>query len=123
MKVARPFQGVGLLLHKHGLEPPMELSVAIRESHKDGKVTREVRYFFSSMPVGVQRSAQSVRGHWSIENTLHWCLGFTFREDESRLQNRQPSNNLAWLRRFALNQIKDKESIAMRRRKAGWNLD
>jgi len=102
------------------------IGVAIRESHKDGKVTREVRYFISSMPVGVQRFAQAVRGHWSIENTLHWCLDVTFREDESRLRNRQAGNNLAWLRRFALSllkQIKDKESIAMRRRKAGWNPD
>ncbi len=102
------------------------IGVAIRESHKDGKVTREVRYFISSIPVGVQRFAMAVRGHWSIENTLHWCLDVTFREDESRLRNRQASNNLAWLRRFALSllkQIKDKESIAMRRRKAGWNPD
>jgi hypothetical protein len=60
----------------------------------------------------------------AIENTLHWCLDVTFREDESRLRDRHAANNLAWLKRFALSllkQIDDKESIAMRRRMAGWN--
>lgn len=100
------------------------IGVAIRESHQGDKVTREVRYFISSLRVSVKRFARAVRGHWAIENTLHWCLDVTFREDESRLRNRLAANNLAWLKRFAiglLKQIDDKESIAMRRRMAGWN--
>ena len=100
------------------------IGVAIRESQKGDVVTREVRYFICSIRVSVKRFAHAVRGHWAIESTLHWCLDVTFREDESRLRNRHAANNLAWLRRFALSllkQIDDKESIAMRRRMAGWN--
>jgi predicted transposase YbfD/YdcC len=100
------------------------IGVAIRESHQGERVTREVRYFLCSIRVSVKRFARAVRGHWAIENTLHWCLDVTFREDESRLRHRLAANNLAWLKRFALSllkQIDDKESIAMRRRMAGWN--
>jgi predicted transposase YbfD/YdcC len=100
------------------------IGVAIRESRQGDAVTREVRYFICSIRVSVKRFARAVRGHWAIENTLHWCLDVTFREDESRLRDRHAANNLAWLKRFALSllkQIDDKESIAMRRRMAGWN--
>lgn len=100
------------------------IGVAIRLSSKAGKVTQDERFFLSSLPLGVKRFANAVRGHWAIENTLHWCLDVTFREDESRLRNRFAADNVAWLKRFAislLKQRKDKESVAMRRRMAGWN--
>jgi predicted transposase YbfD/YdcC len=102
------------------------IGVAIRESRAGDKVTREIRYFICSIRVSVKRFARAVRGHWAIENTLHWCLDVTFREDESRLRDRHAANNMAWLKRFAitlLKQMDDKESIAMRRRMAGWNPD
>lgn len=100
------------------------IGVAIRVSQQGDKVTREVRYFISSLRLSVKRFAHAIRGHWGIENTLHWCLDVTFREDESRLRNRQAADNVAWLKRFAISLLKqrnDKESIAMRRRMAGWN--
>jgi len=100
------------------------IGIAIRMSEQGDKVTREVRYFISSLRLSVKRFARGVRGHWGIENTLHWCLDVTFREDESRLRHRRIADNIAWLKRFAislLKQCKDKESIAMRRRMAGWN--
>lgn len=102
------------------------IGIAIRVSEAGDKVTHEVRYFISSLRLGVKRFASAVRGHWGIENTLHWCLDVTFREDESRLRNRHAADNVAWLKRFAislLKQVADKESIAMRRRMAGWNID
>jgi predicted transposase YbfD/YdcC len=102
------------------------IGVAIRISRKDGRETSEVRYYISSLRLGVRRFAASVRGHWGIENTLHWCLDVTFREDDSRLRDRHAADNLAWLKRFAISLLKqqtDKESIAMRRRMAGWNVD
>ena len=74
----------------------------------------------------VNRFARYVRGHWAIENTLHWCLDVTFREDENRVRNRTAADNLAWLKRFGLSLLKqqnDKHSIAMRRRVAGWNIN
>lgn len=102
------------------------IGVAIRHSESGSGETDEVRYFISSLPLSIKRFAASVRGHWSIENTLHWCLDVTFREDENRTRNRTLAENLAWLKRFAislLKQVDDKESIAMRRRMSGWNPD
>lgn len=102
------------------------IGVAIRISKRNAKETGDVRYYISSTKMGVRRFAKSIRGHWAIENTLHWCLDVTFREDESRLRNRHAANNIAWLKRFAISILKqqpDKESIAMRRRMAGWNSE
>lgn len=102
------------------------IGVVVRVSEQQGKVTCETRYFLSSLALGVKQFAHAVRGHWAIENTLHWCLDVTFREDESRLRNRIAGENVAWLKRFAIGLIKQqhsKESVAMRRRKAGWNED
>lgn len=102
------------------------IGVAVRVSEQGGKETSDIRYFISSLRLGVKRFANAVRGHWGIENTLHWCLDVTFREDESRLRNRHSADNLAWLKRFAISLLKqqnDHESIAMRRRMAGWNTD
>jgi predicted transposase YbfD/YdcC len=74
----------------------------------------------------VQLFATVVRGHWGIENTLHWCLDVTFREDDSRVRERNLTNNMAWLKRVAislLKQVPDKDSVAMRRRTCGWSDD
>jgi predicted transposase YbfD/YdcC len=102
------------------------IGVAIRQSESALKSSTEVRFYIASVPMGVKRFARYVRGHWAIENTLHWCLDVTFREDENRVRDRSTANNLAWLKRFGLSLLKqqdDKYSIAMRRRVAGWNLD
>jgi predicted transposase YbfD/YdcC len=102
------------------------IGVAIRQSESGTKSSSEVRFFIASIPMGVKDFARYVRGHWAIENTLHWCLDVTFREDENRVRDRTTANNMAWLKRFALSMLKqqdDKYSVAMRRRVAGWNLD
>lgn len=102
------------------------IGVAIRISQQNGKETSDVRYYISSLRLGVRRFATAVRGHWGIENSLHWCLDVTFREDQSRLRDRYAADNIAWLKRFAISLLKqqtDKETIAMRRRMAGWNID
>ena len=100
------------------------IGVAIRLSTCGDKETYDVRYYINSLPLDVRLFAKSVRGHWGIENTLHWCLDVTFREDDSRVRERNLTNNMAWLKRFAislLKQVPDKLSIAMRRRCCGWN--
>jgi predicted transposase YbfD/YdcC len=100
--------------------------VAIRNSESQGKTTTDVRYYLSSLRLGIKQVAAAVRGHWGIENTLHWCLDVTFREDDDRTRNRRAADNLAWLKRFAISVLKqqtDKEIIAMRRRMAGWNIE
>jgi hypothetical protein len=65
-----------------------------------------------------------VRSHWGIENTCHWSLDMTFREDESRIRDVHVRENFAWLNRFTLSLLKQhplKDSIAMKRRACGWN--
>ena len=102
------------------------LGVAIRMSEEDGEETIDTRFYISSLRRSIRPFARSVRGHWGIENTLHWCLDMTFREDESRVRSRRSADNLAWLRRLALTLLKHhpaKKSIAMKRRVAGWDVD
>jgi len=102
------------------------IGVTLRESQRGDKTTIDTRCFLSSLRLGVKQFAVAARGHWGIENTLHWCLDVTFREDDSRVRNRHAAENLAWLKRFAISLLKqcpDKESIAMRRRMAAWNID
>ncbi len=100
------------------------IGVAIRSSYSNGKESIDRRYYLCSLAMDVNRFSRVVRGHWAIENNLHWCLDVTFSEDESRLRNRFAAENVAWLKRFAIGLIKQspsKESIAMQRRMAGWN--
>jgi predicted transposase YbfD/YdcC len=100
------------------------IGVAIRHSKTSSGEADDVHFYISSLKLNVRRFATCVRGHWGIKKTLHWCLDVTFREDENRVRNRTLSDKLAWLKRFAislLKQVEDKESIAMRRRMAGWN--
>jgi predicted transposase YbfD/YdcC len=91
---------------------------------RDGKETREIRYFISSLPVKVRQFANAVRSHWGIENACHWCLDVTYREDDSRIRDRHLRENFAWLNRLTLSLLKQhssKDSVAMKRRACGWN--
>ena len=60
----------------------------------------DVRYYISSLGMGVKRFAGEARGHWGVENTCHWTLDMTFREDDSRLRGRLIRENFAWLNRL-----------------------
>jgi predicted transposase YbfD/YdcC len=91
---------------------------------RDGKETIQTRYYLSSLSMGVKRFANAVRSHWGIENSCHWSLDFTFREDESRIREKNLRENFAWLNRFLLSLLKQhpgKDSVVMRRRGCGWN--
>ena len=102
----------------------LTIGVAMLSCVRDGKETAEIRYFISSLPMGVQRFAHAVRSHWAIENTCHWSLDVTYREDESRIRNQHLRENFAWLNRFTLSLLKQhptKDSLAMKRRNCGWD--
>lgn len=91
---------------------------------RDGKESIEVRYYISSLTVDVKRFARAGRGHWGIENSCHWSLDMTLREDESRLRERNLRENFAWLNRFALSLFKQhpgRQSLVMKRRSSGWS--
>lgn len=91
---------------------------------RDGKETIETRYYISSLPMSVKLFAHAIRSHWGIENSCHWSLDMTYREDESRIREPHLRENFAWLNRFTLSLLKQhpgKDSIAMRRRACGWS--
>ena len=83
----------------------------------------ETRYYVSSADLDAERAGQAVRGHWAIENSLHWVLDVTFGEDQSRLRKGFGAKNMAVVRHFAFNLVraaKDKHSIRLRRKLATW---
>lgn len=84
----------------------------------------DTRYFISSANLTAERAAHAVRGHWLIENALHWTLDIVFKDDQSRLRKGHGAINMAIVRHFAINLVRsidDKRSIKLRRKKAGWN--
>ena len=96
---------------------------AIREV--GGKRTVERRYYLSSLALDVALFARAVRGHWGVENKLHWILDVCFREDQSRARAGYAAENLATLRRLALNLLKSektkKRGIKCKQLNASWD--
>src|ERR1019366_7248605 len=93
---------------------------------RNGEETVDIRYYISSLDVGVKLFAHAVRSHWGIENSCHWSLDMTYREDESRIRDEHLRENFAWLNRFTLSLLKQhlgKSSIVMKRRSCGWSED
>lgn len=102
----------------------LTIGVAMLYCVRDGKETTEIRYYISSLAMKVKRFAHAVRSHWGIENTCHWSLDVTYREDESRIRETHVRENFAWLNRFTLSLLKQhpgKNSLVMKRRCCGWN--
>jgi predicted transposase YbfD/YdcC len=97
---------------------------ACRETTIQGEKTQEVRDFISSLPPKVETLASLVRGHWGIENKLHWSLDVTFREDQSRIRQGHAAENAALLRRLALSILKQdtrySNSLRGKRLRAAW---
>jgi predicted transposase YbfD/YdcC len=102
------------------------IGMAVRWYEQNGQPCSDVRYYISSLAMGVKRFAGAARGHWGIENTCHWTLDMTFREDDSRIRGRNIRENFAWLNRLALSLLKQHpstDSIVMKRRLCGWDED
>lgn len=96
---------------------------AIREIGAQRTVER--RYYLSSLPLDVATFARAVRGHWGVENKLHWVLDVQMREDQSRARAGYAAENLATLRRLALNLLKQektrKRGIKGKQLNASWD--
>lgn len=91
-----------------------------------GEITVERRYFLSSLALDVKQFAGATRNHWGIENSLHWVLDVVFKEDQSRIRTGFAAQNLAALRRMAINALKcepSKRSMRLKVKRAGWNND
>jgi predicted transposase YbfD/YdcC len=102
-------------------------SVGVVESVRDikGQIQTERRYFLSSLACDASRFARAVRSHWGVENQLHWVLDVQFGEDQSRARSGHAAENLATLRRLALNLLKrdttKKRGIRGKQKNAGWD--
>jgi len=102
-------------------------SVGVVESVRDiqGLVTTERRYYLSSLSLDITCFARAVRSHWGVENNVHWHMDVSFAEDQSRARTGFAAENLATLRRLALNLLKrdktKKRGIRGKQKNAGWN--
>jgi len=95
----------------------------IYDEHGESK--SEVRYFISDLSAGAKRLAQAVRGHWGVENGLHWVLDMAFDDDRNRTEAGDAPANLATLRRWVLSLLRQDKSrkggIESKRMQMGWN--
>jgi predicted transposase YbfD/YdcC len=92
----------------------------------NGRQARAVRYVVLSRRLGPETLLEVVRAHWSIENHLHWTLDVVFDEDDARSRKNHAPENLAVIRRLALNILNthpDQRSTASKMRRARWNKD
>jgi predicted transposase YbfD/YdcC len=83
-------------------------------------------YYITSLRCGAKKMADYVRGHWGVENALHWCLDVSFGEDANRTRDKNAGANLGVIRRVAaslLKQDKGKGSIKAKRLNAAWTQD
>jgi predicted transposase YbfD/YdcC len=90
-----------------------------------GAVSREVSYFISSLKPDARKIGEAIRGHWSIENGLHWVLDVVFREDARRLYDRTVAENVAFMNRLAVSLLRgdsSKGSLKIKRKKTGWDM-
>jgi len=101
------------------------IKVASRTELKD-RGRFDTRYYIASAPLTAEAAANAVRGHWGIENRLHWVLDVVFKDDLARLRTGHGANNMAVVRHFAINLVRaapDKKSIKLRRKLAAWDED
>ena len=81
------------------------------------------QFTISSLDVSAERLLEAVRAHWSIENSLHWSLDVTFREDQSRVRKDHGPQNMATLRQISHNQLKRETSLKWASRANGCKQD
>jgi predicted transposase YbfD/YdcC len=115
-------------LNEAGIWPALG-SVGLMEAERriGEQVSVETRTYLSSLTEDAEAFGKAVRGHWAIENELHWVLDVAFREDECRVRTRHAAENFALLRRLALHLLRQDTSVKVgikaKRLRAGWDED
>lgn len=113
--------------HKELTKWPALKSLILVETMREinGKTSVERRYYISSRQAEAEYMGQAVRGHWGIENKLHWSLDVAYGEDQARMREGNSAENFSILRRISLNLIRSdktrKTGIKNCRLKAGWS--
>jgi predicted transposase YbfD/YdcC len=115
------------LRHPENWKDVRTIARVTRVYTEKGEEKSEARYFISSLKASAKPLARAVRGHWGIENGLHWVLDMYFGEDRNRARTDHAAENLALLRRWVLSMLAQdttiKASIQKKRMSAGWNED
>lgn len=117
---------VGGIRNQKGWPGLSSVGMSVSEREVGGKKSEEVRYFISSAKLTAEEFAKRTRGHWGVENNLHWQLDVTFREDENRVSERNAAENLGLLRRVALSLLKQepsRQSMACKRLRAALSTE
>jgi predicted transposase YbfD/YdcC len=109
--------------HKWTQASTLAMVEAIREIN--GVSSTERRYYISSLQVDAKRMGEVVRGHWGVENGLHWTLDVAYGEDQARMREGNSAENFSILRRITLNLLKPDKTVKVgiknKRLKAGWD--
>jgi len=85
--------------------------MVVRTRQLWNKTTREVQFYLTSLSSNAVQVGRAIRLHWGIENQLHWTLDVTFAEDACRVRSADAPQNLALLRRVALNALNQEQSF------------
>lgn len=106
-----------------GIKTVIEVS---RQRELKGRIENEIQYYISSLPINLPLIADTIRGHWEVENKAHYVLDVTYREDDSRIRRENAAENIAVARRFALNLARlhpKKDSMRGKLKHAMWSDD
>jgi len=88
------------------------------------RTERETRLYLTSLNTQAAVLGAIVRSHWAVENSLHWVMDMTFRDDESRVRTDNAPANFTTIKHMAHNLIRNargKDSLRLRRKLAAWD--
>jgi len=105
------------LPQRHSWKNPRTVVMLRAERRIGVKRSIETRYYLASVENDAKLILRAARGHWSIENGLHWVLDIAFREDENRVRQGHAAENFAVLRHIALNLLKQASSATVGKRR------
>src|SRR6202142_3526797 len=112
------------LNHQHDWPGLKAVAAADSTRERNGNTEKEPRFYIPSLTAPASLGGPAIRDHWSIENSLHWVMDMTFRDDECRVRTDHAPANLAVIRHMAHNLIRrapGKQSLRIRRKVAGWD--
>jgi predicted transposase YbfD/YdcC len=121
---ARVLHDLGWLQERHAWPGLRALLVIDATREAGGRIERERRFYITSSPLAADRLGPLARAHWAIENSLHWVMDMSFKDDETRVRTGQAPENFATLRHMAANLARrapGRDSIRLKLKTAAWD--